>query len=265
MSGPVIVTGASGFIGRNLTTALAMQGNTVWPVARRPLPGEGGGVAHRVEDYGDTPATSGATLVHLAETSDVAAAETAGEDHIRANLDRLDALLGKGYPRVVYISSALGRGVYGRAKAACEKRVLAAGGAVVRLTSVYGPGMSKATVLSNILAQVPGSDALRIRDGGAERDFLWIGDAAEGLARIALGRAVGRFDLGTGRPVQIGDLARLVLELAGELRRPVVETMAPGTLSERLIIDPGPVEQAFGWHARTALRDGLARLMSGNT
>ena len=265
MSEPVIVTGASGFIGRNLTTALAIQGNRVWPVARRPLCGERGGVAHRVEDYGDTPAISGATLVHLAESPDVAAAEAAGENHIRANLDRLDTLLGKGYPRVVYISSALGHGVYGRAKAECEKRVLATGGAVVRLTSVYGPGMSKTTVLSNILAQVPGSDALKIRDGAAERDFLWIGDAAEGLARIALGRAVGRFDLGTGRPVQIGDLARLVLELAGESRRPVVETMAPVKASEQLTIDLGPVEQAFGWYAQTALRDGLAKLMSGDT
>ena len=93
----------------------------------------------------------------------------------------------------------------------------------------------------------------------------WIEDAAEGLARIALGRAVGRFDLGTGRPIRIGDLAHLVLELAGELHRPVVETMTPGRASEKLTIDPGPVDQAFGWHARTALRDGLTRLMSVNT
>ncbi len=264
MTESVVVTGASGFIGRNLTAALATQGNTVWATARSFLRGAPGVAPHLVKDYADTPTVSGATLIHLAETPDVTTANAVGEKHIQTNLDRLDLLLQKGFARVVYVSSALGRGVYARAKAACEEKVLAVGGTVVRPTSVYGPGMSNTSVISEILAQVPGTNAMKVRDGDSERDFLWIGDAAEGLAQVALGRAVGRFDLGTGRPVRIADLARLVLELAGETCRPVIETKTAAAPSERLTIDPGPVERAFGWRAQMVLRDGLARLMNGN-
>ncbi len=260
MTGVVVVTGASGFIGRALTVALAERVREVWAVARSSPPSAPGIQPHRVATYSATPAVQGATLVHLAETADVAEAEAAGERHIRANLECIEELLQKGYGRVVYVSSATGQGVYARAKRACERRVLAVGGVVVRLTSVYGPGMNRSAVISEILAQLPGVGALRIRDGVAERDFLWIEDAADGLAHIAQGRSVGCFELGTGRSVRIDDLARLLLDLVGETERPIVE-MAPTGASERLLIDPNPVERAFGWRAVTPLRDGLARLL----
>lgn len=260
MTDVVVVTGASGFIGRALTAVLAGRGREVWAVARTAPPSAPGVRPHRVASYLATPAAPGATLVHLAETADVAQAEVAGEAHLRANLECLEELFRKGYGRVVYVSSATGRGLYARAKQACEERVLAVGGVVARLTSVYGSGMSKRTVISEILAQLHGNGPLRIRDGAAERDFLWLEDAAEGLAHLALGRTPGRFELGTGHAVRIDELARLLLDLAGEAKRPLVET-APTGSSERLSIDPEPVERAFGWRAATPLRDGLARLL----
>lgn len=262
----MVVTGASGFIGRAVVKTLTSRGINVVGVTR----GRSGDAAiawEEVADYGDTPRAEGATLIHLGEESDIASAVKRGSAHVDEVRARAQALADKGFRRLVYASSSqVYRGsepnAYVAGKLAAEAAILAAGGVVVRLANVYGPDMPRGTVISDIVGQIPGHEALRLRRAGTRRDFLWIDDAAEGLAAVAMGTAVGVFDVGSGVSVSTGELARLALDVAGEGERPVRVAEVDNAVEEDVIrLDTSRARSEFGWQARVGIREGLARLV----
>jgi len=263
----VVVTGASGFVGRALVRALARSNASVVAVTRGATAGSD--VAWtRVADYRDTPCPPDATLVHLAEQANIPAANQRGPAHVADVCAVAAALIAKGFRRVVYASSGQvyrsGVNPYLVGKREAEKLVLAAGGAVVRLANLYGPGMSTQTLIGDIMRQIPGSGPLHLHNTAPRRDFLWIDDAAEGLAAIAMGGKTGIFDLGTGVLISAGDMARLALAAAGENTREVVSEIPAGGDDDVISLDMAPVRREFGWIPRVDAGEGLARLLKAS-
>ncbi|MDB5073817.1 MAG: nucleoside-diphosphate-sugar epimerase [Candidatus Eremiobacteraeota bacterium] len=109
-------------------------------------------------------------------------------------------------------------------------------------------------------ARDSGSDELVVwGDGSATREFLYVGDAAEGIVA-----ATERYDgeapvnLGSGEEIPIRELVELVAELCGFRGRVVWDTSKPNGQPRRKL-DTTRAEREFGWHAGTSLRDGLRR------
>jgi UDP-glucose 4-epimerase len=274
----VVVSGASGFVARRVLDRLrALQADAIG-VARRAVPTDMGIVL--VTDYADAPA--GDVLVHLAESSDRRRVALGGAAYEAQTLATLASLLGKPYSRVVYASSAILYGdqssrpsrpedpvvvgdAYARVKCAAETAVLRRGGGVVaRLANLYGPGMSKDTVISTILSQIPGAGPLVVADDSPIRDFLWVDDAAAALAGMALGTPVGVFNAGSGRGASVRDVAETALKIAGESQRSVVAS-APARQPSRLVLDIDTTIASFNWQPSVPLSEGLSRLLSSPT
>jgi UDP-glucose 4-epimerase len=269
----VVVTGASGFLGRAVVTALRRRPFVkVEPVSRQSLAD-----VIQVRSYSEAP--GGDVLIHLAEESDrskVAMLDIEYADEVAATAD---ALLDGRYQRVVYASSAVLYGdhfahphtpedgvyiedAYTRIKRRSELAVLdCVAGVVARLANVYGQGMSSSNVMSAILAQIPGSGALCLRDTTPVRDFVWIDDAAEAFVALATGPGpAGVFNVGTGIGTSIGTLARVALNIAGEGHREIQAT-APARPST-IILDAAGTTEAYGWQPHLQVREGLSLLMS---
>lgn len=273
----VAITGASGFLGRELSDRLRASGHAVTALSRRAGPG-------LIELRDPAREIEAEVIVHLAETSDRRSANNAGDDYERQALATLRALLASGARRVVYASSAALYGdeaarprrpddpvqatdVYTRLKLASEQLVLTAPGVqgvVARLTNLYGAGMSGANVVSRILGQVPGSGPVQVLDDGPVRDFLEVGDAARALQAMVEGAAVGVFNVGSGVGTSIRDLALLALRVAGQSDRRV-EALQPSPRPSTLVLDPSLTRQAFGWQPEIGLSQGLHRLIGLTT
>ena len=270
----VVITGASGFLGQALLRRLSRTDAEIVPVTRRTLPG----MVH-VADYRDTPA--GDVLVYLAASaqrfeSSVEQERNQAEQH-RAMLETLAA---KPFRRLVYASSAVLYGdtastprapddaihvvdAYTRVKRCGELAVLdARSGAVARLANLFGPGMSTTNVVSTILQQIPGAGDLQVRDAAPVRDFLWVDDAADALARMAAGEETGIFNVGTGKGTSIGGLAKLALDLAGEGQRRVFSTR-PDARQSQLVLDISRTNAVWRWSPTTTVDAGLMRLLRG--
>lgn len=261
----IVVTGASGFIGRALLAVLAERKIPLLAVTRGDtrclsVP------AVQVPDYLATPCPLGATLVHLAEDANIAAANARGQSHVDDVRRTVDELCRKGFRRIVYASSgqvyrtAGSDSPYIAGKRAAEAIVRAAGGAALRLANVYGPGMPQKTLMADILRQIPGTGPLRLLSAAPRRDFLWVGDAADGFAAVALGTASGTYDLGSGVTLSAGEVARLALDAAGEGNR-AITAEREGSDDDVVRLAIAPLKADFGWEPRTSLRDGLGQIV----
>ena len=93
--------------------------------------------------------------------------------------------------------------------------------------------------------------------GTASREFLYVDDAAEGIALAA-----ERYDkpdpvnLGAGFEISIRDLATLIADLTGFTGEIVWDTTKPDGQPRRCL-DVSRAEREFGFRAKTGFEDGL--------
>jgi len=276
----LVVTGASGFLGRAVVAEAVAQGSPVAAVARRPVEAPGAQII-RVKGYADLdPPRGDAVLIHLAEESNIAAANTKGDLYGEEARGAFAALAAKGWKHVVYASSGAVYGdqathprredepvsptnPYRRTKLACEAVAGKRGGASLRLGNLYGTGMPAHTVFRDIVGQLAATGPVRLRDLAPARDFVHVEDAARGVVLAACGLLSGIYNLGTGSGTSIGELVRVALMLRGQSGRPVVETAPSGGLSY-IALDPARLNAATRWRPVVSLEAGLARLIDGS-
>lgn len=266
----IVVTGASGFLGRSLLSCLEQRGMHALGVSRRYSPG-----TLQVDRYEDTP--SGDVLFHLAEASNRAYGEADSSYYEQQAIATLKALQNKGFSRVIYASSALLYGdqsmlprkggdpvyatdVYTRIKLRSERAVLSERGVVARLANIYGPGMADSNVFSTIFKQLYEKGPVWVLDGTPVRDFLWVGDAGRGLADMVTGTISGVFNIGYGQGVSIYELASRILRVAGQTGRPVKCKKPSGGFS-RLVLDISKTKADLGWYPRVPLSQGISTIL----
>ena len=266
----VVITGASGFVGRHLHARMVATGAHVIAVSRQPCAG-----MLQVDDYGRSP--DGDVLIHLGEESDRAVVNRAGEAYLDVSARVVGALAARGYRRLVYISSGtvygdsspqpskpgdavIANDIYNRAKLANEGIVLAAGGGVARLSNLYGKGMAASNVLSDIIAQLPGSGPLVVRDAAPVRDYLHVRDVAEALVRFAESNYSGIINVATGSGTSVRRLAEIVSAAAGQAGREVVSTNSMARPSTN-VLDIKATSAILDWRPRMDLVDGLTELV----
>lgn len=272
-----VVTGASGFLGRAVVAELVARDLPVLAVSRGHAAFDKAIQTLQVNEYSKLkPIGHEAVLLHLAEPSHIGAAELEGTAHGAAMRETVSALAAGGWAHVVYASSGAvygddsnaphqasepvhPRGAYAQSKVACEAIVLASGGGAARLANLYGRGMARNNVMSDILGQLGGQGPVRVRDATPVRDYLWIEDAARGLVDAATAKLPGVFNLATGIGTSVATLAEMILSLANE-DRPVEQTALSGRRSY-LVLDIAATTERLGWRPSTDLRQGLSRLL----
>lgn len=135
----------------------------------------------------------------------------------------------------------------------------------VVLPTVYGPHDSFAEN-SHVVGALIGKFVRAARsgaptvevwgDGMQEREFLYVGNAADGIIRAALESEVDVLNLGMGAAESIGQIARWIKEAAGFKGEIVYnQNRFVGVRTRRL--DVSRVREVLGWTAETPLREGL--------
>lgn len=220
--GVVLVTGASGFVGRALCSELRSRGRRVRAAARHAAAGPWDEVVALDLAQGTLPRslTDGVdTVFHLAARVHARACSAEEEaEHYRVNLEGtrrlVDHVGGSEVRRFVFFSTVKAaadpgqaRGdedldappdtAYGRSKRAAERLVLAAGAgeelhaAVLRLTPVYGAG-SKGE-LRRMLEAVAARRVPPLPEVGNRRSLVHVGDVvAAALLAAQRPEAAGR-------------------------------------------------------------------------
>lgn len=261
----VAVTGAAGYVGRRLVALLAADPTLkVTAVVRRPvdLPAgvrvvcgdlAGDGTAERLCE-------GATTVVHLAGPNEIAAAadpEGTIRDVVAAALRVADAAVRHGVGRVVYLSTVHvyggrvtpgatiseetppdARSPYAISRLAAEQILASCGPGdpvVFRVTNSVGapasPDVDRWSLVANDLCRQGAVDgALRLRTSGTQwRDFVPLADVCRIVAAAVDPGALpgGVYNLGSGQPLTVRALARLVIDAFAALGLPGLRLQAP--------------------------------------
>lgn len=240
----VLLTGATGLIGRQCTAPLTDAGFEVIAASRRgaAVPGAEA-LALDLLDPGAVRAALAEArpthLVHLAWHDSPQGRWTAPAnlDWAAATLTLLRAFAEAGGTRAVCAGSCAEYGwdrpvlaedsplkpatLYGAAKARAGQLALAGAGAMglrlawARIFFCYGPGEPPGRLLGDLVAGLRAGQQVDCTDGLQERDFLHTADIGRALAAILASPADGAVNIGSGRAVPVRDVIETAARLVG--------------------------------------------------
>ena len=229
----VLVTGATGFVGRHLIPRLLRRGHSLRAAARRSLPEDWkGGVEWLPSDV-----TDATTLRHAADGCDVVVhlVGIGGPDperryreiHVGGTGNLLAAAGRAGVGRFVYISTvgaSTAGGPYFRTKHAAERLVRDSGldFVIFRPSIIYGPGDHFTTALVELLTRLPVFPVLDLRRSRLQP--VAIEDVADALVQaVERPDVTGQtFEIAGPERLEFAKIVRIVARAAGVMR-PVVK------------------------------------------
>jgi UDP-glucose 4-epimerase len=134
---------------------------------------------------------------------------------------------------------------------------------VFRVFNLYGPGQSDRFLIPGLLAQALRGNKVKVLDLEPRRDFLHIDDFVR-LVGAVVGEetpAEGVYNVGTGRSYSVAEVVNL---LATVLGRPLeMEDLGQRRKNEIMdcYADISKAKSTFGWQPRVSLEEGLTRLV----
>ncbi len=267
----IAITGSSGFLAGHIMKQLIRSGHQVIPVTRQHLDG-----AVQVQDYRDTPSAD--LLIHLAEEPDRQKVNKIGRKYIEYSSNIAAILTEKFDGNVIYASSGTVYGdkeeapytinspiyatdIYSESKITNERIVLESGGAVLRLSNVYGKGMSSNNVMSDIIKQLQGNNAIVVNDVSPIRDFILATDVAELLSIMAQNEFKGIVNVGSGAPISIYQLIKTFLKVSNHLDKKIISQSESNKISVN-VLDISDTKKRFNWNPSTDLEKNLYLLLT---
>jgi nucleoside-diphosphate-sugar epimerase len=241
----ILLTGATGFIGREVATLLVARGHEVHGVARRSG-ATVAGVCWHAEDLRPGAARSLAErigaeeLLHLAWYAEPGRYRDspANVAWVEASLGLLSGFAAAGGRRAVIAGSVFeydwadGRcheletparpdTLYGACKNALASMALAAAPqlglrcACARVFWLYGPREPGGRLVSSAIASLLEGRPVALSSGRQRRDFLHVRDVAAALVAILASDIEGTVNVGSGLAVPIAQIAQRIGELIG--------------------------------------------------
>ncbi|MFH1055317.1 MAG: NAD(P)-dependent oxidoreductase [Candidatus Altiarchaeota archaeon] len=291
MTGNILVTGYSGFIGANLCKRLVEGGYAVVgaDIKRAGL----AGVEHHSVDVSDFRSFRSLPLdidcvVHLAGISFIPEAE---EDLLKTydinvigtyntlkfhtkceNANYIFASSSKVYGEPKYLPvdekhPTNPTNSYGRSKKAAEDLIRVfheeRGGffIILRQFNIYGPGQAGDFFIPTLLNQLSEGNKLKLGNITVKRDFLYVDDLVDAYMILIEKRVRGLniFNVGGGKSMQLGDVVKTAAGLYG--RRPEVNLDSAKLRKESKDIRSDNTKLcALGWKPKTSMAEGLGRI-----
>jgi nucleoside-diphosphate-sugar epimerase len=290
MSRRVLVTGATGCIGRHVLPALVSAGWDVHGVhSRRDATGEAGVSWHRANllEPGAADALMRAVrpthLLHLAWYIAPGrwAAAPENVEWVQASVALLRAFQQHGGARVVTAGSCLEydwnygfcsesltprtpHTLYGACKNALQlltSAFAAAHGmqsAWGRVFFLYGPHEHPDRLVASVVRSLLRGEAARCSHGNQVRDYLYAADVADAFCALLASEVTGPINVASGQAVRLKDI---VLRIGHRIGRPELVQLgaipAAATDTPLVVADVTRLESALAWKPRISLDAGL--------
>jgi nucleoside-diphosphate-sugar epimerase len=285
----VLVTGASGFLGRHCLPLLISKGYEVHALSRRPAAMEAPGVSWHEGDLLRPGCASGLigelrpdSLLHLAWCVAPGKFWEALEnvEWLRASLEMLSAFTASGGKRIVGAGSGAeydGSGgeckedstrllpatLYGTSKHALERIIHSLGwrtglsSAWGRIFCLYGPHEYPSRLVASVVQSLLRGEPALCSEGTQVRDFLHVEDVAAAFVALLESEVQGAVNIGSGDPVTVKNL---IEEIGRQTGRPELLRFGARDASGEPLRVWANVERLaneVGWAPRYDLKDGI--------
>ena len=262
----IIITGSSGFIGSALKKYFKDHRVSCLGISRKAT--EGTDIVVRsydeVIDYND----GNTLLVNLAgnntliSNNEIKSISTLSESYKEKMIFMSSARV-YGYDSKGPISEnkkLLNPNSYSKSKISLEKIILKNKGMVLRLSNVYGKGMSKYNIFNVLRNQIiENKKEIILKNMKSIRDFIYIDDLCECLLKVVSDKIRNLIlNIGTGKGTDVLTLVEYICKSLGHDYTD--KNIISSELTEsRLVLDIGLSKKIYNWVPKTNIEKGIQK------
>ena len=280
----ILITGGSGFVGRNLLRKMSKRFYVVAPsreeadIAMGALP-----LDHQVKEYRIN------CMVHLANPRVYTSNKAFGES-LAMLRNVLDVCRGNNihliYPSnwEVYSGYRTGgivvgeglplfpKGPYGEMKMFCEnlvhhhRRLYGLKCGILRSSSLYGEDGDRPKFIYNFMEKAKKNEPIRTHvywNGAPKLDLLYVGDFVSALIAAIERDFTGTLNVGTGRAVSTREIAESIIRRTGSDSS--VDSVAVHDYTANITMDISSAHEVLAWQPSITWEEGIDRLIEYKT
>jgi nucleoside-diphosphate-sugar epimerase len=296
-SRPLMVTGASGFIGSRVVAELETRGEHVLAVVRQREPHmptvSGTTRPESTVEYVECDLLNRAAVAHLIERHRPQAcihaawdvgdpdymSSAANQEWVRASLHMAGHMMRWGCKWLGFCGTHIEppepcgpANRYAAAKATLRHRLHDLAStfnppcriAWFHIFQPYGPGEPAHRFLPSLITAAVSGEEFELKHPHALRDFVHVDDIASAIAEASQNRLRGRFDIGTGRVRFLHEIASIVERLAGAkacVHWRNEASRGPSLDPVNRVANIQPLVDETGWRPTIDLEAGLRELV----
>lgn len=128
----------------------------------------------------------------------------------------------------------------------------------------YGAGQSDKTLIISAVQRALAGEDFPMTSGEQQKDWVYLDDLLGGLTAMigANLKPATTVELGTGRTTSVADTVRLIYQLAGRGGKPLIGHLPSRPAETQLQCANAPQTKAqIGWQATTSLKEGLLQIL----
>jgi UDP-glucose 4-epimerase len=287
----IMVTGASGFLGSNLTNRLLQIGADVHAVSRSQRNAGSNGLRWWQADLADIDGTRDVltkvrpdVIYHFAglSTADpdfhlvlpilnsllistvnvLTAATEIGQSRIilAASLTEPELAHTSATPGSPYAAAKWASGGYAR----MFHRLYQLPVVMVRPFMTYGPGQDHRKIIPYVILSLLREEAPKLSSGNQEFDWIYIDDVVDGLVAAAevYGVEGCTIDLGSGTLTSVRTVIQKIARLVGSPAELVFGTLPDRPFERRRIANLAEANSKLGWRPKVSIEKGLEQTVS---
>lgn len=287
MKTKVLITGATGFIGRYVTYELIKRGYEVHSLVFPPFAPEQDGLVQYEMNLLDEKAVENFLAEHRFENLIHLAWYVGAKCHIAdANIDWVIATLhllknfqkngGKKFLGAGTISeyeykygylledetstspgTLYGEGknsVYKIASTFCKQHDIDF--KWPRIFNLYGPNEKSQRLMPSVINSCLKGEDVKVSDCLKFQDYLYVKDTAKGIADVFESDIQGAVNICSGKPVQLREVVNKIAELTGFKGR-ILWGAIPAAFGDDLVVGKNEKLKSIGWTQQYSLEEGL--------
>lgn len=289
----ILVTGASGFVGRQVVESLQASGKQIFAVSRQ-APAHARDKAQWVEiDLLETVAAKELVasirpthMIHLAWCASPGTYLTSPDNlrWLEASLELLREFAQSGGERVVGVGTCLEydlsagelcvEGItplapstlYGACKQALgtvmvqAAAVLGLSSSWVRLFHLYGPHEHPDRLVPAVINSILKGKEIRLNQANRKLDYLAVVEAGHAITAVLRSDFEGAVNVGSGQVVTVREVAEVIARAKG--REELLRYDGAMAGEEMLAPDTARLNKEIGWAPSTTLQEGLLQTLS---
>lgn len=265
MAATIVITGASGFLGKNIFSYISTKYNTIAYSRKIILKN-----CTYIKDYKKIVSGRDKILIYLSQSS------TGNISNLKKELNLVTAIAKKKWNYIIYISSYTvyfdsrfkidEKGMidlsndYNALKVGSENIFLKNRNAVcLRISNIFGKHYNSGTLLSDIITQVKSKKCKNVvlQNKNILRDFLSINDLCNLLFLCIKKKPKGIYNVGSGKGISGAGLASKILRIIKVKKK--IKTIE--SFFSKKVLDITKIQNRLSWKSNTKINKELKKIL----
>lgn len=136
---------------------------------------------------------------------------------------------------------------------------------IIRPFNVYGQGQDKRFMIPTVIEQMRHADVIRVKDLEPRRDYVYIDDLVDALI-ITLGRTAGYevFNVGSGMSLKVSEVIETIQSVAHTRKAVVCDNDRRANEIDDVVADIRKAANELGWSPKYSFRQGIREILNSD-